>query len=142
MADPDQIISFGFAELSLRNLLHFIEFPEFTADCKSFGLSDDDLLKLQVQIMKTGMNAPVIPGTGGIRKLRFVPNNWDQGKRSALRICFALFPRFHTAILIYMYAKNVQENLSPRAKDALKKIMLTSEKELDRLNQLRKRRYP
>lgn len=53
------------------DLLHFIEMEGFWQDWLDLGLGDDELLELQLTIMAGGKYAPLIPGTGGLRKLRF-----------------------------------------------------------------------
>ena len=43
------------------------------------------------------MNRPevgvVMPGTGGLRKVRFASTKGNKGKTSSERVCYALFPR-------------------------------------------------
>jgi hypothetical protein len=50
----------------------FVEDEGFTDSWKRLGHDDDDLIALQNQISAWPKSAPVIPGTGGVRKLRFV----------------------------------------------------------------------
>ncbi len=51
-------------------ILTFIEVPLFTRRWKEIGL-DDDLLALQIMLLKDPESGPVMEGTGGIRKVRF-----------------------------------------------------------------------
>ena len=49
----------------------FIEVPLFTKRWKEIGLSDDELLALQIMLLKDPESGPVMEGTGGFRKVRF-----------------------------------------------------------------------
>ena len=78
-----------------EDLLNFIEAKAFSQEWSQLKLSDDDLGALQVSIMSAPEGPPVIVGTGGLRKLRFAPLKWSEGKRDALRVCYAYFPESH-----------------------------------------------
>lgn len=72
--------------LDPEDLLTFFELKWFTRDWDGLGLreSDDELCALQLMIMCDPAGYPVIPGTHGLRKLRFAPSTWNKGKRGAL----------------------------------------------------------
>ncbi len=53
----------------------FIEVPLFTRRWKEIGLNDNDLLRLQIMLLKNPQSGPVMEGTGGIRKVRFPIEN-------------------------------------------------------------------
>lgn len=53
----------------------FIEVPLFTKRWREIGLTDDDLLQLQIMLLKDPESGPIIEGTGGIRKVRFPLEN-------------------------------------------------------------------
>jgi hypothetical protein len=67
--------------------------------------------------------APVVPGTGGLRKLRFAPPEWHTGKRGALRVCYAYFREHSIVVLMAAYSKNRKDNLSPAEKTVIKKMI-------------------
>ena len=50
----------------------FVRFPAFTSDWERFGLTDMALRALETEILKDPERAPVMRGTGGLRKVRFV----------------------------------------------------------------------
>ena len=54
----------------------------------------------------------VIPKSGGIRKLRFARKG--MGKRGGLRILYYLLRSDGAVILLTLYAKSEQENISER----------------------------
>lgn len=62
----------------------FIEVPLFSKRWLEIGLTDDDLLQLQIMLLKDPESGPVIEGTGGIRKVRFPLDN--RGKSGSVRV--------------------------------------------------------
>lgn len=99
----------------------FIEVPLFTKRWKEIGLNDDDLLALQIMLLKDPESGPVMEGTGGIRKVRFALNN--KGKSGSIRVCYADFAEYEVTYLITAFTKNEQENLTKEEKNVLKKLV-------------------
>ena len=99
----------------------FIEVPLFTKRWKEIGLNDDDLLVLQIMLLKDPASGPVMEGTGGIRKVRFPIEN--RGKSSSVRVCYTDFEEYEVTYLITAFTKNEQENLSASEKAVLKKLV-------------------
>jgi hypothetical protein len=112
--------------------LRFIHFDGFTADWKDLRLSDDDLRILQIQIMLSPQAAPVIAGTGGVRKMRFSPPSWRRGKRGAVRVLYAVFPDYSATVLAAAYQKNEQEDITASEKRALRELLEEIKDELKR----------
>jgi hypothetical protein len=50
----------------------FVRFPVFTRDWERLGLDDSALRALEIEILRGPDRNPVIRGTGGLRKIRFV----------------------------------------------------------------------
>ena len=88
----------------------FIQTFEFSKNWDSLGLNDEDLRKLENEILEDPKAAPVIPGTGGLRKIRFPYQK--KGKRGGLRVCYVDFIVYETVYLITVYSKNAKDNLS------------------------------
>ena len=108
----------------------FIEVPLFTKRWKEIGLNDDDLLVLQIMLLKDPASGPVMEGTGGIRKVRFPIDN--RGKSGSVRVCYTDFEEFEVTYLITAFAKNEQENLSASEKAVLKKLVKALKEEASR----------
>ena len=120
-------------------LLHFVELNGFSEDWERLGLDDDDLVKLQFQLMEGGKHSPIIAGTGGLRKMRFAPDGWRAGKRGAMRVCFCWLERFGIVLLVTAYAKNEQSDLSARARRIFRQLLVDAEIELTTRQQNRSR---
>lgn len=89
----------------------FVELRGFTDDLKRLDFNDDDLHTLQVLIMVGPDGAPVIPGTGGLRKMRFAPERWNTGKSGAARVCYVYLEEWKTVLLVTIYAKDEQDDI-------------------------------
>ena len=86
-------------------------------------LTDDDLSALQIEIMLNPLDAPVISGTGGVRKLRFAPQSRSAGKSGGARVLYAVFPKHSVAVLAAVYSKRQQQSIGPDEKKSLKRIL-------------------
>ncbi len=116
--------------LDPEDLLNFIETKAFTRKWKNLGLSDDVLFALQIAMMGNPKGYPVVPGTGGLRKLRFSPPEWRQGKRGALRVCYVYFEEHAIVLLVIVYTKREKDTLSAQEKRTIKQMIEQWEKEL------------
>lgn len=99
----------------------FIQTQEFTKNWERLGLNDEDLRKLELEIMENPSNAPVIKGTGRLRKKRFAINN--KGKSGSTRVCYVDFVIKEIIYLITVYPKNEKDNLSLEERRAIKKLI-------------------
>ena len=110
--------------LTPEDFLHFVEMDEFRGDWKQLGLNDDeDIWALQIAIMCNPRGSPVIPGTGGLRKMRFAPDKWNVGKSDAVRVCYVYFPNHWTVLLVAAYSKNEKDNLTDGEKAGIRKYI-------------------
>lgn len=110
-------------KFSPEDFLNFVQWDSFVADWKSLGLCDDDLRALEVAIMAKPTGAPVVGGTGGLRKLRFAPAAWNKGKRGAVRVCYVYFEVHHVVLLLVAYGKTEQDNLTAAEKKSIKTLI-------------------
>ena len=89
-------------------MFSFIETRLFTKLVLDY-LNDDDYGALQEAIMRDPDAGPVIPGSGGVRKLRWAAQG--RGKRCGYRVIYYV-RRVHGVIwMLTMYPKNVAENI-------------------------------
>ncbi len=59
----------------------------------------------------------LVPGLGGIRKLRFAPAG--RGKSGAFRVIYYFAAEDRPILALLIYAKNEQDNITPQQRDVL-----------------------
>lgn len=104
-------------------MFSLIQLPAFAATWKRLGLTDADLQALEAVIAKSPANAPVMAGTGGLRKIRFAAKGSGGGKSGGVRVCYAYFSRYGLVYLCAVYPKNEKANLSAAERAAYKRII-------------------
>jgi hypothetical protein len=109
--------------LNPEDYARFIHLDSFTSDWKDLGLDDSDLQVLQIFIMAAPKASPVVPGTAGLRKMRFAPRSWKTGKRGAARVLYAHFEDYSVVVLVAAYAKNEKEDITPKDKKLIRDLM-------------------
>lgn len=62
----------------------------------------------------------MIPGAGGIRKIRWQANG--HGKRGGVRVIYYIYNENHPVYLLYAYPKNVQVDLSEAEKKLFRAV--------------------
>ena len=105
----------------------FVELPLFSKRWAEIGLGENELLILQIMLLKDPESGPVIEGTGGIRKVRFPLEN--RGKSHGIRVCYTDFEEFEVIYLITAFTKKEQDNLSDYEKQTLKKLVKSLKEE-------------
>jgi hypothetical protein len=110
----------------------FDRFPAFTREWERLGLDDAALQALEMEILKGPGRAPVIQGTGGLRKIRYNEPGAGRGKSGAYRVCFVLFPEFGTIALVAVFGKTEKENLTKADRNAIAAVIRAYRVELER----------
>ena len=88
----------------------FIELTPFL-EFRRANWSDEDLRALQNVLIERPEIGPRIPGAGGLRKLRLALTG--RGKRGGARVIYYWRGAVGQVYLVFAYAKNEQENLTP-----------------------------
>jgi len=88
--------------------VEFIEATAFTEHVYSY-LTDDEYLGLQSFLFNYPEAGKVIPGSGGLRKLRWAMAG--KGKRGGLRIIYYFKKRIDEIWLLTIYSKSELDNL-------------------------------
>lgn len=107
----------------------FIELPIFRSRWKAMGLNDDDLARLQRELLEDPKIGPVMQGTGGVRKMRFAFE--DRGKSGSARIIYVDFEVYDKIYLITAYPKNEKDNLTKEERNELRQLMEILKKQLE-----------
>jgi mRNA-degrading endonuclease RelE of RelBE toxin-antitoxin system len=104
--------------------------PVFSKKWGNFGLTDDDLRVLEIMIMSGPTRAPVVKGTGGLRKLRFGNQVANRGKSGAYRVCYVYFAEYKVAVLITIFGKNEKSNLTMADRNGIASVIRDIERDL------------
>jgi hypothetical protein len=108
----------------------FVILPEFEKCWYQSGLTDEDLRELEYHLCLYPTSGDVIPGTGGLRKLRWGLK--DRGKRGGVRTFYIDFAYYGKIYLISAFTKNVKTDLSENEKREIKILIKALEYELAR----------
>jgi len=100
--------------------MQIIETSIFTRQVTSV-LSDDEYCELQVALIRHPDLGPEIPGTGGLRKLRWGAEG--RGKRGGIRVIYYWFISEDELLMLYLYPKNERDDLTADQKKILRRIV-------------------
>ena len=106
----------------------FVELPIFRARWKDMGLDDDDLKRLQEELLADPKVGAVMRGTGGVRKMRFAFE--QKGKSGSVRVIYVDFEVYEKIFLITAYPKNVKDNLTDSERSEIKQMIHVLEEQL------------
>jgi len=97
-----------------------IETPIFTRRLKTI-IDDDQYRELQNELITRPDVGKVIPGSGGIRKLRWGASG--RGKRGGNRIIYYWFSQKEVILMLLIYPKAEQDDLTPEQLRTLKNFV-------------------
>ena len=84
-------------------------------------LTDEEYAQLQLVLIMRPEAGRVIPGSGGLRKVRWQAKG--KGKRGGVRVIYYWAVSRERILLLYMYAKGEQEDLTPDQFRALRQLV-------------------
>lgn len=100
--------------------MKIIETSIFTKNVKNL-LSDDEYRLLQNVLIKNPEIGKVMKGTGGLRKVRWGIKG--KGKSGGIRTIYYWFKANEIILMLLIYQKNEQDNLTTAQTKILKKIV-------------------
>ena len=106
----------------------FIELPIFRAKWKKLGLNDDDLRRLQTELLSDPKVGAIMQGTGGVRKMRFAFE--DRGKSGSVRVIYVNFEVYEKIFLITAYSKEEKDNLTKGERNEIRQMISILEEQL------------
>jgi hypothetical protein len=98
----------------------FEEFAPFTRRVVEL-LGDDELGQVQLSLFQRPDAGKIIPGSGGLRKLRASAKG--RGKRGGARIIYYWVVARDRILLLDIYAKNEKENLTSTELKTLRRLV-------------------
>jgi len=109
----------------------FIESSLFSREIKRLikekKISEDDYKIFQEELLKDPKAGSVIPGLGGLRKIRL--GYRGKGTRGGLRIDYLDIPEAECLHLLVIYPKSVKKDLTPGQKKEIRELVKILKKE-------------
>ncbi len=105
----------------------FIRTPEFENQLSKLELEDETIRNIEKEILSNPSKAPVIQGTGGLRKLRWATSN--KGKSGGIRVLYIDIEEYKKVYLITVYKKSKKDDLTEKEKKIIKEMVETLKKE-------------
>lgn len=106
----------------------FIELPIFKSRWEALGLNEEDLLRLQIELLADPKAGDVMQGTGGVRKMRFAFEH--RGKSGGVRVIYVDFEVYEKIYLLTAYTKNEKDNLTKKERSEIKQLIEVLEQQL------------
>ena len=97
-----------------------IETSVFTRQIRTL-LTDDNYMRLQAHLVMQPDAGKIIPNSGGLRKVRWTAKG--RGKRSGVRIIYYWAVQHDHIMMLLIYAKNQQDELSSDQLKVLRRII-------------------
>jgi hypothetical protein len=107
---------------TLPERLQFVEAPAFSRYREDY-LDDEGFRKLQQALAGNPEEGDLVPGAGGIRKLRWKDSRRGKGKRGGLRIIYYCFLSDEEIWLLTLYGKDEASDLKKDEKAQLKRAL-------------------
>lgn len=107
----------------------FVVIPSFMIKWKNMGLTEEDMRRLENELLEDPKVGAVMKGTGGVRKMRFSFEN--TGKSGAVRVIYVDFEVQGQIFLLDTYAKDKKENLTKGERNDIKKVVKLIELSLE-----------
>ncbi len=100
----------------------FVELPAFERHRAKY-FDDEGFRALQTLLMTQPGAGDLMPGTGGLRKLRFGDARRDKGKRSGLRVIYYWWVSGLQFWLFTVYDKDEMTDLTPQQRKVLRAML-------------------
>jgi hypothetical protein len=97
-----------------------VETPTFTRLIREV-LDDESYRLLQLELAVDPSRGVLIPGTGGVRKLRWAASG--RGKSGGARVIYYWAKSREIVLMLAAYSKNDQVNLTPTQSKALRNLV-------------------
>jgi hypothetical protein len=102
-------------------LLNFVCIEPFHRLWTKNGLTEDDMIGLENEILGAPRKGDEIPGSGGFRKIRLSRDGSNKGKSGSYRVLYLYVQAYATVFFILVFGKGDKENISKADTNALAK---------------------
>jgi hypothetical protein len=102
-----------------RRLLNFVCIEPFLRLWTKHGLTEDDLIGLENEILTAPRKGDAVRGSGGFRKIRWRPEGSSKGKSGSYRVLYLYLQAYATVFLVLVYSKGEKANISKADTNAL-----------------------
>jgi len=99
----------------------FVETTGFTESVCDL-MEDRAYARLQQELMEEPDSGKVMPGCGGLRKIRTADPKRGKGKRGGARVVYLHVPEAKRFYMLDLYGKDEKEDLSPAEKKVLREL--------------------
>ena len=106
----------------------FVETTGFT-ESVCVLMEDRAYARLQRELMEEPDTGQVIPGCGGVRKIRIADPRRGKGKRGGARVIYLHVPEAKRFYMLDVYGKDEKDDLSPGEKKELRELAEQLKKE-------------
>jgi hypothetical protein len=103
-------------------MLEFFETTFFTRQITEL-LEDVEYAALQGALAINPQAGDLIPGTGGLRKIRWHEQRRGKGKRGGVRVIYYWYGAGEVIYMLLAYSKGERDDLSPSQKRMLKQLI-------------------
>jgi mRNA-degrading endonuclease RelE of RelBE toxin-antitoxin system len=103
-------------------VIRFIETTVFTRRIVEL-VSESEYASLQSALVLRPEIGDLIPGTGGLRKLRWVQSRRGKGKRGGIRVVYYWYVEDGLIYLLIAYSKDEKDDLSASEKRILRSLV-------------------
>ncbi|MEW5251553.1 hypothetical protein [Microbulbifer discodermiae] len=100
----------------------FVEMPPFERFRNDY-LNDDSFQALQQKLLDNPLAGVEIPGTGGLRKLRFGDKRRGKGTRGGIRVIYYWYSRKGLFWLFTLFDKDEASDLTSDQRKILKEML-------------------
>lgn len=111
----------------------FVESRGFTADAERLRrdgeLVDEDVSALEQAILADPEAGDLVPGTGGLRKLRVTQRRVRRGKRGGVRVLYLDLARRQVTHLVAIFGKREKADLSPAERKQVARLVASLKEE-------------
>jgi len=100
-------------------LLNFVCLEPFQRLWTRHGLTEDDMIGLENEILAAPRKGDEVPGSGGFRKIRWRREGSTKGKSGSYRVLYLYVQAYATVFLVVVYGKGDKANISKADTNAL-----------------------